>query len=443
MRFWHAVPASGFGARRAAGLGCAQRPPEPPAMHDATHPSPTRTIVFVNAAHWFTHYCLLILPTAVLGMVAQEPEKFGTGFGPILALATGMFVLYGVLSLPMGWLAPRLGRKALMVAFWLGTGLSMAATGLVQGPLGLAVALAATGAFAAIYHPIGTAMLVDAAGEKVGKAVGINGVFGNFGVASAPVLTAFATALFGWRWAFLLPGLACVAWGLAYVREREIDFTGRPGAKPFPEIPAAVVRRAVVVLLIIAAVSGLVFNAFTLLIPKLIAERVALGGSALELVGLLAFLATICGAAAQLTVGRMIDRKRIRQVFMPLALVPAPAFFVLSFLQGWAVVPLAGLLAAAIFGQVTVNETMTARYIGPAMRAKMYSVRFFVGFLGSAAAAPLVGWLHAATGTLAASIIVLGVFTLATLACAFAFPDRREELEPELWALNARPVVAA
>ena len=410
-------------------------------MSDPALPSPTRTIVFINASHWFTHYCLLILPTAVLGMVTQEPEKFGDGFGPILALATGMFVLYGVLSLPMGWLAARVGRKALMVAFWLGTGLSMAATGLVQGPVGLAIALALTGAFSASYHPIGTAMLVDAAGEKMGRAVGLNGVFGNFGVASAPVITAFATALLGWRWAFLLPGIACVIWGLFYLREREIDFTKRPGAKPFPVIPPAIVRRAVVVLLIIAAVSGLVFNAFTLLIPKLMEERLASDPSMLKLVGLLAFLATICGAAMQFTVGRMIDRMRIKQVFVPLALIPAPAFFLLSFLEGWMVVPLSGLLAAAIFGQVTVNETMTARYIAPALRAKMYSVRFFVGFLGSAAAAPLVGWLHAATGSVAAAIVVLGGFALVIIACAFAFPDREEELKPELWAA-ARPVAA-
>ncbi len=36
---------------------------------------------------------------------------FGESYGPILALATGMFVLYGLLSLPQGWLAARFGRR--------------------------------------------------------------------------------------------------------------------------------------------------------------------------------------------------------------------------------------------------------------------------------------------------------------------------------------------
>ena len=80
-----------------------------------------RQIVFINTAHTITHYSLLILPTAVLAM-AVPGGRVRRPYGPILALATGMFVLYGLLSLPQGWLAQRLGRKALMTAFFLGTG---------------------------------------------------------------------------------------------------------------------------------------------------------------------------------------------------------------------------------------------------------------------------------------------------------------------------------
>ena len=149
-----------------------------------------RQIVFINTAHTITHYSLLILPTAVLAM-AVPGGLFGESYGPILALATGMFVLYGLLSLPQGWLVQRFGRKALMTAFFLGTGSSLIAAGLAHSPAALAVTLACAGGFAAIYHPIGTTMLVEAAGDKPGRSIGINGVFGNLGVALAPVVTAF------------------------------------------------------------------------------------------------------------------------------------------------------------------------------------------------------------------------------------------------------------
>jgi predicted MFS family arabinose efflux permease len=148
---------------------------------------------------------------------------------------------------------------------------------------------------------------------------------------------------------------------------------------------------------------------------------------------------TLCGAATQFTVGRLLDRTTLKRIFLPLALILAPAMVALSFAQGWPVLPLAGIVAATIFGQVTVNETMTARYISPALRAKMYSVRFFVGFLGAAAAAPLVGFLHERTGSLNAAIVVLAGFALVTLACALFFPDRPEELRPELWSAVPAP----
>ena len=80
--------------------------------------------------------------------------------------------------------------------------------------------------------------------------------------------------------------------------------------------------------------------------------------------------------------------------------------------------------------------------MGPALRARMYSVRFFVGFLGSAAAAPLIGTLHQRTGSLSLALLVLAAAALATLACALLFPDRPEELRPELWSAEALPAPA-
>src|SRR5215469_13236599 len=95
-----------------------------------------RQIALINAAHTLTHYSLLILPTAVLAMAAPG-GRFGHAYGPILALATGMFVLYGLCSLPQGWIAQRTGRPALMATFFIGTGLSLVATAFAASPMTL------------------------------------------------------------------------------------------------------------------------------------------------------------------------------------------------------------------------------------------------------------------------------------------------------------------
>jgi MFS family permease len=178
----------------------------------------------------------------------------------------------------------------------------------------------------------------------------------------------------------------------------------------------------------------LVFNAFALLLPKLMQERLATDTRFLPLIGAAAFAATLCGALTQFTVGRMIDRTTLKRVFLPVSVILVPGLVAASYAQGWLILPVCGLVAAAIFGQVTINETMTARYISPELRARMYSVRFFVGFLGAAAAAPIVAALHERTGSLTVVTLVLAGFGVVTLGCALAFPDRQEELRPELWA---------
>jgi MFS family permease len=400
----------------------------------------TRQIALINTAHALTHYSLLILPTAVLAM-ARPGGLFGEAYGPVLALATGGFVCYGVFSLPQGWIAQRVGRPALMTVFFIGTGLSMAVTAFCGSPMTLALALAATGMFASIYHPIGTAMLVDAAGRRPGRAIGINGVFGNVGVALAPVATAFLASQAGWRAAFLVPGLICACLGFLWMRQPAPDLVAKRAEQQFPDIPRHLVWRAVIVLLAIALVSGLVFNAFTLLLPKLIEERLGGDPRLLPLVGLAAFVTTLCGALTQFTVGRMIDRTTLKRVFLPVSVLLVPGLLGATYAQGWLVLPVSAMVAAALFGQVTVNETMTARYISPALRTRMYSVRFFVGFFGAAAAAPLVAWLHERTGNPATVTLALAGLGVVTLLCALAFPDRPEELQPELW--NAVPATAA
>jgi MFS family permease len=59
-------------------------------------------------------------------------------------------------------------------------------------------ALLAVGLFAAIYHPVGTAMLVSYA-DKLGREVGMNGVWGNLGVASSALITGAICQYLGWR----------------------------------------------------------------------------------------------------------------------------------------------------------------------------------------------------------------------------------------------------
>ena len=86
-------------------------------------------------------------------------------YSELIALSTASFVAFGVFSLPAGWLADRWSRRNMMAAFYVGCGLSLAGAALAPNLIALAAALFALGVFAAIYHPVGMAMLIDAAND--------------------------------------------------------------------------------------------------------------------------------------------------------------------------------------------------------------------------------------------------------------------------------------
>ena len=125
-----------------------------------------RTIAFLNLAHAIDHFVLLIFPAVVIGLEVV----FNRSYAEMITLSTAAFVAFGVFSIPAGWLADRWSRRNMMALFYFGCAASLAAAGLSPTPLMLAIAMFLLGVFAAIYHPVGMAMLIDVAKARAALA---------------------------------------------------------------------------------------------------------------------------------------------------------------------------------------------------------------------------------------------------------------------------------
>src|SRR5262245_53416627 len=177
------------------------------------HDSRTRTsIAFLNWAHAADHYVMLIYPTVVIALEAV----YARTYAELIALSTAAFIAFGVFSLPAGWLADHWSRRNMMALFWFGLGVSLIGAGLAPNLIALAIALGALGMFAAIYHPVGMAMLIEISQAR-GRTLAFNGVCGNLGVAFAAGITAAIVTMFGWRAAFFAPAVICIATGILYL----------------------------------------------------------------------------------------------------------------------------------------------------------------------------------------------------------------------------------
>ena len=139
--------------------------------------------LYLNISHFLDHFIMLVFAKAAY----DAGRHFGLGYEDIMVYGVGGFVLFGGMAPLAAHLADRFSRSALMVVFHFGIGLAAILASMTQSVWQLAAAIGLIGVFAAIYHPVGIAMLIQS-NRRIGFRLGINGVFGNMGVAAAPLV---------------------------------------------------------------------------------------------------------------------------------------------------------------------------------------------------------------------------------------------------------------
>jgi MFS family permease len=377
-----------------------------------------RSIAFLNWAHALDHFVLLIYPTVVIGLevIYKRP------YAELIALSTAAFVAFGVFSLPAGWLADRWSRRNMMAAFYIGCGVSLVGVAAAPNLVGLAVALFALGVFAAIYHPVGMPMLLEASRAQ-GRSIAFNGVCGNLGAALAAGVAAAIASWFGWRAAFLVPALVCIATGIAYVMlvpdDRHRTASRQKTADVVLSQRAALIMFSLYV--VISLAGGLTFNTISIALPKIVDER--LGADVpLLWVGSVATAVFMCGAVAQIVVGRLVEWIRPYQLFAVIVALQFLGILWAANSSGLMLILALAVTMAAIYGQVTVGDLVIARYTADAWRGRVYAVRYFLTFVSAGAAVSIIAWLYSRGGfdlLLMAVAGIAAVFLVGVLGIVF------------------------
>ena len=392
--------------------------------------------LFLNIGHFIDHLMTLVFATVAALALTRE---WGMSYSALIPYATPGFIAFGVFALPAGWLADRWSREGMMAVFFIGIGIAAIVTGFARTPLEVGLGLFVIGVFAAIYHPVGLALLIERASKTgTGMAIGINGVWGNLGVASAALLTGFFIDNGGWRSAFIWPGVVSILIGFAYIFYFRSDMVATSaaarakssGASALMSVEAkAMLIRLTAIIFFTTAISGIIFQSTTFSLPKVFDERLTgIAGSA-TVVGWLAFLVFAAASVAQLVVGRSLDRYGPRRVFMTVAIIQIVFFSLMPGLSDWAalIVALAFMLGA--FGQIPINDYMIGKIAKSDMRASIYGVRYVVSFAVLAMALPLIAWIHQGWG-FDRLFQILAIAATATLIAVWLLPQRLPEAEP-------------
>tara|TARA_B110000858_G_scaffold26972_1_gene28218 strand:+ start:1099 stop:2316 length:1218 start_codon:yes stop_codon:yes gene_type:complete len=387
--------------------------------------------LYLNIGHLLDHFMMLIFAKAAF----DAGREFGLSYEEIIVYGTLGVIMFGAAAPLAGWLADKYSRAILITVYPFGLGIGGMLASFSQSTEMLGISLGVLGFFAAIYHPVGIAMLTKRPG-KIGLRVGVNGVWGNMGVAAAPVFTGILIAYADWRLGFLLPSIFCICFGLfqlfAFVENEEINLKNiKNKAASTLSSPFSEGWKIVLFALSITTLSGgFIFGALTFLIPRLFEVSMVQISTDVAITGLLAGLVYAIASFSQIGTGWLVDKVPPKYVLSAMGLGQLIFIYIASQSSDYNLLFI--MLAAMIFvfGQVPITDVILVKYVQDSWRGRVLSIKFMVNLSAGASVLPITSLLLKNGYNFSFVLQCLSVISIAVIISGLLLPNKEKELIP-------------
>ena len=368
-------------------------------------------------AHLFTPIFFTLVPLAI-------EDEFGLSHGETVALIFIGNMLFGLAAPLAGWLADRWKATGMMAIFYLGTGMAMVMCGLAESAVVLGFWLAITGLFASIYHPVGIAWLVRES-VNTGAVLGINGIFGSLGAAAAAVIAGWLMYLFGWRSAYIIPGIVVVVTGIAFtvLLMKGVIIESKVDRKPSVPSSRDETLKVYLILVVTMACGGLIYNATNPALPKAFALDFGADGDGVLTVSYLVGLVYIFSSILQMAGGFCADRFPARYVYMIGYFLQIPVLMIFGLLEGASMVFVAIIMTGLNTSTQPAENILIARYTPQNRRGLIFGLKFVVAIGFSSLGVLLEGLMFDLTGDFLWLFLILGAMALVATTAAFRLPS--------------------
>ena len=346
-----------------------------------------RKILLVTCpCHFLTHFFILVFPAITMPMVAT----FGLPLEDVVKLSFVMYLMYGLGALPAGFLVDQWQAKGMLVIGLLLMGCGMFLAGAFPSPTAMVPLLGIVGVGASIYHPAGLA-LISRTVRKRGYAMGINGVYGNLGIASAPLLTGVLTWVSSWQETLMILGTAGVATGLLLAMVPLDESTTRE-SKEIKSGGADPVRYFLI-LCIGLVLAGIAYRGNMLLLPAYLELKTTFfrdlieafsfvkpQGTATLAATVLTSLVLLTGIAGQMIFGKLSDRIDLRRAYLLVHGASLPFIFMMAFTTNYWLALCAAMYIFFGLGMQPVENSLIAALTPSRWRSTSYAVKFVLNF---------------------------------------------------------------
>ena len=383
--------------------------------------------MYINIGHFLDHFMMLIFAKAAF----DAGRHFGLGYDEIIIYGTLGLFLFGAAAPLAGWLADKYSRSIIIIIYPFGVSLGAFLCFLSSSPIMLGFSIGVIGFFAAIFHPVGIAMLIRDS-NKVGIRLGVNGVWGNMGVAAAPVLTGFIILNSNWQLSFLVPSLICLIFGIAQLRGfKEIDIKEEKTKQKTSNGLVEGWKIVLISLTMTTLAGGFIFGSLTFLIPRIF--EVNLSGISVDIAitGLLAGIVYAIASLSQVGVGYLIDRYSPKIILGFVGIGQFLLIYLSSLYIDYALFFVMLMAMFFVFGQVPITDAILVRYVDDQWRARILSVKFLINLCAGASVLPLVSLFLGYGYTFSDLLTILSCLAIFVVISAYMLPKIKDN-KPEL-----------
>ena len=380
--------------------------------------SKTISDIWLNISHFLDHFIMLVFAKAAY----DAGRHFGMSYEEIIVYGVAGFVLFGGMAPVAAQLADRYSRSLMMVVYHFGIGIAAVLAGLAQSVWQLGAAIGLIGVFAAIYHPVGIAMLIKS-NRAIGFRLGINGVFGNMGVAAAPLIIGLLLTFGDWRLCFVASGLFCIGYGVLFISAlaEEAAPTGKAKSKIATGF-APGWKMALGAMLLSTASGGFIFGAMTFVVPRYFEISLPNVSTSVAITGLLASIVYAVASFSQVGVGWLIDRVAPKWVLFSIGIGQVIFVALAARFTDYALFFAMLIAMCFVFGQIPITDTILSRYVPDDWRARVLSVKFMVNLTIGATVLPICGAILQSGYEMAALFTVMSILAVFVVIAGALLP---------------------
>ena len=378
--------------------------------------------MYINIGHFLDHFMMLIFAKAAF----DAGRHFGLGYDEIIIYGTLGLFLFGAAAPLAGWLADKYSRSIIIIIYPFGVSLGAFLCFLSSSPIMLGFSIGVIGFFAAIFHPVGIAMLIRDS-KKVGFRLGVNGVWGNMGVAAAPVLTGFIILNSNWQLSFLVPSIICFIFGLAQLRGfKEIDIQEEKTKQKTSNGLVEGWKIVLISLTMTTLAGGFIFGSLTFLIPRIF--EVNLSGISVDIAitGLLAGIVYAIASLSQVGVGYLIDRYSPKIILGFVGIGQFLLIYLSSLYIDYALFFVMLMAMFFVFGQVPITDAILVRYVDDRWRARILSIKFLINLCAGASVLPLVSLFLGNGYNFSDLLMILSCLAIFVVISAYMLPKIKD-----------------